>query len=118
MATTAAPADIIVKFDTPTNTSAFPAIATGTLDTSGTGISFNLQIVEKADDPLGDGSIGSTIIGSGATQINTVTSQELANMIAQYFLDKTILTSASDGAGGTGRNIRSMKLIVNVDPSA
>ena len=116
--TTAAPSDLIVKFDTPTDTSTVHVLSTGSLTTGETGIGFNLQIVEKGEDPLGDGSIGSTIIGSGATQINTVTSQDLANLITQYFGDKSILVPASDGAGGSGRNIRSMKLIVNVDPGA
>jgi len=118
MTTTTAPSDLIVKFDTTTDTTTLPTIGSSTLASGATGILFNLQIVEKpAEDPLAAGSIGSTVIGSAAGQINTTTSLDLANLITQYFADKSIL-SIPASAGAAGRNIRSMKLIVNVDPTA
>lgn len=120
---TISPSDLIVKFDAVTDQSTIFAVTTGgTLDAGETGISFNLQVVEKginsAVHPLQPNIVGSEVVGSGTNQINTVTSQDLANLISQYFSDKGILNAAIDGTGGTGRNIRSMKLIVNVDSSA
>jgi hypothetical protein len=118
MTTTAAPSNLIVKFDTLTDTSSFSPPSAGPLDAGATGISFTLQIIARAD-PLISGGLQSTVIGSDPGQINNVTSQDLANVIAQYFSDKSILVPSTDGAGGSGRNIRSMKLIVNVvDPGA
>jgi len=57
------------------------------------------------------------VVGSGSDEINSTTSQDLANIITRYFDDKAIMSAATD-ATGTGRNIRSMKLIVDIDPSA
>ena len=123
MTTTTAPSDLIVKFDaltdqttTVTLSSAGSSYSPTTLNQGAAGISFNLQIVEKGQTALTTGSVGSTVVGSAGTQINTVTAKELAYVIARYFSDKSILTEAV--ADGTGRNIRSMKLIVNVDPTA
>lgn len=118
--TTTAPGDIIAKFNTPTDQSTLHTLSTGSLALGETGISFNLQIIEKglsavAIVPL---TVSTSVIGTGEDQFNPATSQELANVIAQYLSDKSILTAASNGAGGSGRNIRSMKLIVNVDPTA
>jgi hypothetical protein len=120
--TTTAPSDLIVKFDALTDQTttvtlgATTSYSPTTLSPGETGISFNLQIVEKGQSDLAAGSVGSTVVGSNGDQINTVTSKELAYVIARYFSDKSILTEG-DG-GGNGRNIRSMKLIVNVDPTA
>lgn len=114
MASTDPPTDLIVKFNTPTDgTTEVPAITSGTL-TSGIGINFNLQIVEKGWNSMAIGNVVTTVIGSSDTEFNTVTSQELANLITKYLSDKSILSAAA----GTGSNIRSMKLIVNVDPTA
>lgn len=122
MTTTTAPSDLIVKFDALTDQTTAVTLAAATsyspttLNQGATGISFNLQIVEKGQTALTTGSVGSTVVGSAGTQINIVTAKELAYVIARYFSDKSILTEAI--ADGTGRNIRSMKLIVNVDPTA
>ena len=117
MTTTSPPSDLIVKFDTPTNQDTIYAVTTGgSLATGETGIAFNLQIVEKPEDTIVSGGISSSVIGSASDEINTTTSQQLANLISKYFSDKSILQAAA--ADGTGRNIRSMKLIVNVDPTA
>lgn len=113
----AAPSDLIVKFDTPTDQSTLHTFTSGVLPPEAVGISFNLQIVEKGKAGLGASLVGSSVIGSAEDSINSATSQELANMITKYFSDKSILTPALD-ASGTDRNIRSMKLIVNVDPTA
>jgi len=117
MAAASPPSDLIVKFDTPSNQDTIYTLTAGTLDAARTGIAFNLQIVEKGDDNLETDGISSTVIGSTSDRINTTTSQELANLISKYFSDKSILQPAT-AASGTGRNIRSMKLIVNVDPNA
>lgn len=111
---TSPPSDLIVKFDSVTDASTFPSITTTAL-TSGTGINFNLQIIEKGIKVLGTdpSTVGSTKVGSDTDEINNITSQELANLITQYFSDKSILAAAA----GTGSNIRSMKLIVNIDPT-
>ena len=123
MTTTTAPSDLIVKFDALTDQTTTVTLAAATsyspttLNQGATGISFNLQIVEKGQTALTTGSVGSTVVGSAGTQINSVTAKELAYVIARYFSDKSILTEAAF-ANGDGRNIRSMKLIVNVDPTA
>lgn len=114
--TTTAPSDLIVKFDTPTDTSTLHTLGSTDLVAGYTGIDFNLQIVEKSNQNLEAGKVGSTVVGSD--KINTTTSQDLANVIARFFVNENILTEATDGVGGSGRNIRSMKLIVNVDPTA
>jgi hypothetical protein len=110
------PSDLIVKFNTPTDTSTLHTLGSTALVNGYTGIDFNLQIVEKSNQNLGSGTVGSTVVGSN--KINNTTSQELANVIARYFANENILTEATNGVGGAGRNIRSMKLIVNVDPTA
>ena len=113
-----APTFQIFKFDTVTTTDTIHAITTAALTSPGeTGIKFNLQIVEKGSAALSASSAGSTVVGSGTNKINSTTSQDLANIITRYFDDKDIISAATDAAGA-GRNIRSMKLIVDIDPSA
>ena len=116
MAAATAPSDLIVKFDASTDTTTTFTLGSTALTSGENGISFNLQIIEKGQDALATGSVGSTVVGSGTTEINTLTSKELAYVIARYFADKGVLIPGN--AAGVGRNIRSMKLIVNVDPTA
>lgn len=116
MAASDPPSDLIVKFDILTDPVTVVTLTTDALSVGESGISFNLQIIEKGELDLTAGSIGSTVVGNSTDKINTVTAQELAYLITRYFSDKTIL--APGDATGAGRNIRSLKLIVNIDPSA
>jgi len=118
MTTTTAFSDVVYKFSTPTNTDTLVTSASSSLTTiDHTGIDFNLQIVEKGNRALASTNYGSSIVGSGPTEIGSDITQALANVITMVFVEKSILTAATDNAG-SGRNIRSMKLIVNVDPNA
>ena len=111
------PSNQIFKFDIETNTTALPTVFPALSTPGETGIPFNLQIVEKfaPGTPFGSQVIGSTVVGMDV--INDDVAVDIANLITSYFADHAILTSATDSEG-TNRNVRSMKLIVNVDPTA
>ena len=115
-----APTFQIFKFDTVTTTDTVHAIpaATALNSPGGTGIKFNLQIVEKGSAALSASSACSTVVGNSSDEINSTTSQDLANIITRYFKDKGIMSATTDANGDVTRNIRSMKLIVDIDPSA
>lgn len=114
-----APTFQIFKFDTVTTTDTVHAITTNALSSpTETGIKFNLQIVEKGSAALSASSAGSTVVGNSSDEINSTTSQDLANIITRYFKDKSIMSATTDANGDVTRNIRSMKLIVDIDPSA
>ena len=116
------PSDLIVKFDAVT-TSSTTEYSLGSTPLSGLelDINLNLQIVEKGPLPsTGPSTVGSTVVGTGSGEFNTDNCKELANIITRYFVNKNILHGATDSdtnPSTTVPNIRSMKLIVNVDPT-
>ncbi len=132
--TTTAFSDLIFKFDAVTDASEIESniVQAGgdnsplALDASGGvhgpgahGISFNLQIVEKGNPASSSTNFESSIVGTVANEIDNETSKALANLITKFFALKSILRiSETTAATGVGRNIRSMKLIVNIDPTA
>lgn len=120
---TTTPSDLIVKFDAVTTNSTAVYTGLGTTELQGLqlGINLNLQIVEKGPLPLaGTGTVGSTVVGTGTGEFDIENCKDLANIITRYFVDKSILhgaTDSDDNLSTTVPNIRSMKLIVNVDPT-
>lgn len=121
--TTTTPSDLIVKFDAITTNSTAVYTGLGTTELQGLqlGIKLNLQIVEKGPLPSpGTGTVGSTVVGTGTGEFDIENCKDLANIITRYFVDKSILHGATDSdtnPSTTVPNIRSMKLIVNVDPT-
>lgn len=121
--TTTAFSDVIYKFDTPTTAGTVPTITTTTLyQNTHSDIDFNLQIVEKGNKAASSTNFASSSVGSATNQIDDDVSQDLANIITAVLVDRSILTinlsNVVSGVVGSGRNIRSMKLIINVDPYA
>lgn len=120
--TSTAFSDVVYKFNTPTTAGAVPTITTTNLfQNTHTDIGFNLQIVEKGDQAASSTNFASSSVGSAATQIDDDVSQDLANIITAVLVDRSILTinlSSTSTGPNPGRNIRSMKLIINVDPFA
>lgn len=121
--TTTAFSDVIYKFSTPTTAGTVPTISTTTLfANTHDNIDFNLQIVEKGNHSASSNNFSSTSVGPASNQFDDDVSRELANIITAVLNDKALmtinLTNVVPGVVGSGRNIRSMKLVINIDPYA